>query len=388
MSRMGQHVVEAVHSAGSYASPRAGKAKPTLSPTRRHHDNSSLRTTDSEDTRHHDPPDGALDLSPNASERMINREITARQEQGESDPGHVRRKKRRFWFGLEPNKRLKQHHEGAENLRWSRIRSTLQEPFSEFLGVFVFTMIQQGGVAQVTLSVGETTAPGGDGYGSYLAVPFTRAFPLLTFGQLLGAFCGTGVSFGIFKPAINAYSGGALLVPPTPQATASIFTSFPQNFSSRTSQVFSIVQRTAIMQCVISALKDDYNLGQAISPGGSNLFPLNLFFLFFALTAALGWETAGQTNPALDFGSRLMLSALGYPSAIWTAHGGYAWIPVIVPLIGACFGAFCYDVLIFTGSSPVNTPYMGLNKLVSPSMDFRNRRQRYRQRRDPENGNA
>lgn len=149
---------------------------------------------------------------------------------------------------------------------------------------------------------------------------------MLTLAQILGSFCGTGITFGIYKPAINMYSGGALLVSPTPQATASIFTSFPQEFSSTTSQVFSVIQRSAIMQCVISALKDDYNLGQAVSPGGTNLFPMNLFFLFFALTASLGWETAGQVNPALDFGSRIMLSVLGYPSTIWTMSNGYAWV--------------------------------------------------------------
>lgn len=83
------------------------------------------------------------------------------------------RKKKRHLFGLEPGARLKQHHDGAQKLWWSRIRSTLQEPFSEFLGVLVFTMIQQGGVAQATLSVGEQTAPGGNGFGPYLTVPFT-----------------------------------------------------------------------------------------------------------------------------------------------------------------------------------------------------------------------
>lgn len=58
------------------------------------------------------------------------------------------------------------------DLRWSRIRAALQEPFSEFLGVLVFTMVQQGGIAQATLSVGDATAPGGNGYGQYLTVPF------------------------------------------------------------------------------------------------------------------------------------------------------------------------------------------------------------------------
>jgi len=140
------------------------------------------------------------------------------------------------------------------------------------------------------------------------------------------------------------------------------------------------------MQCVIAALKDDYNLGQQVSAGGSTNFPLNLFFLFFAITAALGWETAGQCNPALDLGGRMMLSVVGYPSSIWTSNGGYAWIPVVVPVIGACFGAWLYDLFVFTGSSPVNSPYMGMKKMWSPVTDMQNRRQRYKQRRDPETG--
>jgi len=159
-------------------------------------------------------------------------------------------------------------------------------------------------------------------------------------------FCATGVTYAIYLPAINQFSGGALLAPPAEQATATIFTTFPQTFSSTTSQVFSTIQRTAIMQCVISALKDDYNLGQKTSSGGTTNFPLNLFFLFFGLTAALGWQTGyvisnvslkrctnhvnrGQANPALDFGSRIMLSVVGYPSTIWSGPEttpGYAWV--------------------------------------------------------------
>lgn len=81
-------------------------------------------------------------------------------------------KKKRRVFGLEPHRRIKQHHKGSENLRWSCIRATFQEPFSEFLGVLVFTMIQQGGIAQATLSAGYPTAPGGNGYGQYLTAPF------------------------------------------------------------------------------------------------------------------------------------------------------------------------------------------------------------------------
>ncbi|KAI7473305.1 hypothetical protein KC351_g11196 [Hortaea werneckii] len=328
----------------------------------------------------------------------------------------------RYWLGLRADARIKQHHFGSEQLLWSRIRAVLQEPFSEFLGVLVFTLIQQGGLAQATLGADASGAPGGGGYGVWLTVPFCtgigvllgvyiagdsgsylnpaitfanclfrglpwRALPVLVFAQTLGAFVGTGITYGIYQPAIGQYGGGALLAPPASHATAPIFASFPQTFSSRASQFFSVVQRTAIMQCVVVALKDDYNLGQKSSPGGSTNFPMNLFFLFFALTASNGWQTAGQTNPALDFGGRCMASVIGYPNTIWTlpyTFPGYPWIPIIVPFIGACFGAWLYDVLIFTGVSPVNTPEMGVKKLYSPMLDWSNRRERYKQRKDPE----
>lgn len=89
------------------------------------------------------------------------------------DPGGKRRMKCRFFAGLETHKERKVHEEGAQDLLWSRIRTTLQEPFSEFLGVMILTTLTQGGAAQVTLSVGQASALGGNGYGSYLTVPFT-----------------------------------------------------------------------------------------------------------------------------------------------------------------------------------------------------------------------
>lgn len=39
---------------------------------------------------------------------------------------------------------------------------------------------------------------------------------------------------------------------------------------------------------------------------------------------------------------------------------------MIAPFIGCVFGGFLYDVLIYTGESPINTPWMGLKRLVRP----------------------
>ena len=42
-------------------------------------------------------------------------------------------------------------------------------------------------------------------------------------------------------------------------------------------------------------------------------------------------------------------------------------VPMICPFIGGTFGGFLYDAIIFTGESPINTPYMGLKRIFRPS---------------------
>lgn len=196
MSSIFRRTASAMADASSFVAPREGDERDTEDPDGHHeprqHDQDDAKTElgqeghfGSQDTLTTEPTQdtsrtaqngnhgGTFGLRPSAPKQDFKREYAWRKAHGEQDPGHFRRKKKRTLFGLEPNRRLKQHHEGAETLYWSRIRSTLQEPLSEFLGVLVFSMIQQGGVAQALLSVGQTTAPGGNGFGTYLTVPFT-----------------------------------------------------------------------------------------------------------------------------------------------------------------------------------------------------------------------
>jgi len=37
---------------------------------------------------------------------------------------------------------------------------------------------------------------------------------------------------------------------------------------------------------------------------------------------------------------------------------------MVIPFLGCTFGGFLYDVFIFTGDSPINTPWMGLSRLL------------------------
>ena len=50
-----------------------------------------------------------------------------------------------------------------------------------------------------------------------------------------------------------------------------------------------------------------------------------------------------------------------------TNHAYVSQVPMICPFIGGAFGGFLYDALIFTGESPINTPWMGVKRVVRPS---------------------
>jgi len=48
-------------------------------------------------------------------------------------------------------------------------------------------------------------------------------------------------------------------------------------------------------------------------------------------------------------------------------------MPLILPFVGAIFGGFLYDLLVFTGPSPINTPYLGLRKVFRPDLKHQDR---------------
>jgi glycerol uptake facilitator protein len=65
-------------------------------------------------------------------------------------------------------------------------------------------------------------------------------------------------------------------------------------------------------------------------------------FLVFAIGMSLGGPTGYAINPARDLGPRIMhfvLPIAGKGPSDW----GYAWIPVVGPLIGGVLGALAFD---------------------------------------------
>ena len=82
----------------------------------------------------------------------------------------------------------------------------------------------------------------------------------------------------------------------------------------------------------------------------SNITPLLIGLLVFAIGLSLGGPTGYAINPARDLGPRIMHAVLPIPGkggSDWT----YSWVPVLGPLIGGALGAIFYDAVF--GSAPI-----------------------------------
>ena len=77
------------------------------------------------------------------------------------------------------------------------------------------------------------------------------------------------------------------------------------------------------------------------------LNPLIIGFLVLSIGLSLGGTTGFAINPARDLGPRIahfFLPIPGKGSSDW----GYAWIPIVGPLLGGAFGALFYQQ-VFSG---------------------------------------
>lgn len=288
--------------------------------------------------------------------------------------------------GIDHNIPQKDAIPAGPDLWWSRVRHSLREPLSEFFGVFILILFGDGSVAQVVLSRGTKgdyqSIAWGWGIGIMLgvyasgisgahinpAVTFAncvyrkfpwRKFPIYMLAQVLGAFCAAGIVYANYKSAITAYEGGpSIRTVGLENSTAGIFCTYPASFMTRTGMFFSEFIASAILMFCIYSLQDNGNLG------AGNLTPLGLFFVIFGIGVCFGWETGFAINLARDFGPRLMSYALGYGHEVWSAGNYYFWIPMVAPFFGCLFGGWLYDVFIFTGDSPINTPWWGLKHML------------------------
>ena len=70
--------------------------------------------------------------------------------------------------------------------------------------------------------------------------------------------------------------------------------------------------------------------------------PMLVGILVFAIGMSLGGPTGYAINPARDLGPRIAHALLPIPGK-GKSDWGYAWIPIVGPLIGGVLGAVLFD---------------------------------------------
>lgn len=190
-------------------------------------------------------------------------------------------------------------------------------------------------------------------------VPWGKVGPYIL-AQLVGAFCGAGLVLLHYSQIIGARVNGTypgISERATLDDMGGIFYTRPNAAVHAGGDIpwalFSEILGTFILMFVIRAITDTRNTSPT-----SNMAPLLIGFLVAAIGMSLGATTGYAINPARDLGPRLLASLGGWGGIPFTDNGGYFWIPIVAPIIGAILGIFAYDFgirqfLIDKGEQPL-----------------------------------
>lgn len=261
------------------------------------------------------------------------------------------------------------------------LKGTAREAAAEFLGTFVLIVFGIGVVAQVVLS-GATSGQylsinlawglavtmgcyvAGGVSGAHLnpavtlALAVHRRFPwakVLPYAvaQTAGAFVAAGTVYLTYREAFTAFDGGLRQIAGV-QGTAGVFATYPQAFLSAFPGGFiDQIVGTALLVLVIFGITDRRN-----APAPGSLTPVIVGLLVVLIGATFGYNAGYAINPARDFGPRLFTAVAGWGSGVFSAAGGWSWVPVVAPCIGAVIGGAVYDLFITrhhpAGSAPAD----------------------------------
>lgn len=201
------------------------------------------------------------------------------------------------------------------------------------LGV-VFGVLVAGGVSGAHLNPAVTVA-----LAVHRGLPWRKVLPF-TLAQTVGAFAGAALVYLTYREAFAAFDGGLRQIAGA-QGTAGIFATYPQAFLSLGGGLVDQIVGTALLVIGVFAIGDQRNVAP---PGWTG--PVFVGALVVAIGVAFGFNAGYAINPARDFGPRLFTALAGWGGGVFTASGGWWWVPVAGPVIGAVLGGFVYDLCV------------------------------------------
>lgn len=229
---------------------------------------------------------------------------------------------------------------------------------AEFLGTTVLVLLGDGVVANVVLTKTKGNGSGwivitagwamavfagvalvGDLSGAHLNPAVTLGLasagkfawtklPGYCAAQLAGAMVGAGLVWAMYRPHFLATSDADAKLGTF--CTSPSIRSIPENLLSE------ILGTGVLVLAALMMAAPDEGLGAV------KAVPIAL--IVFAIGLSLGGTCGYAINPARDLGPRLMHSLLPVPGKR-DSDWGYAWVPVVGPLLGAALAAVIYTAV-------------------------------------------
>jgi glycerol uptake facilitator protein len=226
---------------------------------------------------------------------------------------------------------------------------------AEFIGTMLLLVLGDGVVANVVLKETKGSNAGwiviavGWGMAVFVAVFCVADFsgahlnPAVTIGLAVAGNFESSKVAGYLAAQLAGAAAGALLVwvmykphfdrTEDADAKLAVFCTGPAIRNVMTNLASEVIGTFVLVYAVLHVTSPEGGLGSI------DALPVGLTVL--AIGLSLGGTTGYAINPARDLGPRLvhlLLPLAGKRDSDW----GYAWIPLLGPLVGGCLAAACY----------------------------------------------
>ncbi|KAK3790341.1 hypothetical protein RRG08_062574 [Elysia crispata] len=240
-----------------------------------------------------------------------------------------------------------------------------KEVMAEFLGTAVLMVFGIGSVAQFVLSEGQTGSTDqvrwswglGVTFGVYVAggisgghlnpavtltlclfkrVSWVKLLPYWL-GQYLGSFVASCLVYLVYYDAFGEFKGGNHTL-----ETASIFSTYPQDYLSVGNGLGDQIFGTAVLMLLVMAISDQNNMAPS-----KGYVPLLVGLVVVAIGMTFSHNCGYAINPARDLSPRIFTMLAGWGTKVFSVNNyRWFWIPVLGPYIGAVVGGGVYEFCI------------------------------------------
>ncbi|MGW7055839.1 MIP/aquaporin family protein [Streptomyces sp. NPDC054887] len=149
-------------------------------------------------------------------------------------------------------------------------------------------------------------------------------------GQLVGAILGAVLAYLVYYAQFAANKDEETALP-----TLGVFATVPEIRNPVANLVTEIIATVGLVLPVLA-----FGLTKGLGESGTQVLIVALLVVGIGLS--LGGPTGYAINPARDLGPRIVHAALPIPNK-GTSDWGYAWVPVVGPLIGGALSGLIYN---------------------------------------------